>query len=167
MHKWKTPPCLPRDVWSGTLHHRPENSPNTKVRQMLCDGKREPQRTERPWRPHQQLQTSVFSILLQLWLALSLYLSLFSLLTPMNRTHFLFSQLVFSLNCSARRHRSNDAFCIPGYFGLFLRMEHRPGEFAGIKADGCEMLQNTHLTKRYRASTTHKTDYSSVIREKY
>lgn len=29
----------PRCFGSGTLRHRPENSPNTKVRQMLCDGK--------------------------------------------------------------------------------------------------------------------------------
>lgn len=46
-------------VWSGTLRHRPENSPNTKVRQTLCDGKWELQRTERPWRPHQQLQSDI------------------------------------------------------------------------------------------------------------
>lgn len=48
--------------WFGSriLRHRPENSPNTKVRQTLCDGKRGPQRTAHPWRPHQQLQTAVY-----------------------------------------------------------------------------------------------------------
>lgn len=91
-------------VWRGTLHHRPENSPNTKVRQTLYDGKWELQRTEQPWRPHQQLQTGIF-LFSCIYDSLSLYPSLFYLLTPMNLTYFLFSLLVFCVNCSVLKWR--------------------------------------------------------------
>ncbi len=97
MYRWKTPPCSPRDVWSGTLHHRPENSPNTKVRQMLCDGKREPQRTERPWRPHQQLQTDIclFYSPSVVTRPVSLSFPLFSADTNESDTFFIQSTCVF------------------------------------------------------------------------